>query len=312
MNLTKRRFAPILAPVLAIAALLAPVDLAAQQHHPTPQPVEAAPATRVAVPALWKVADCDTTIYLFGTIHMLPAGIDWYHDKVAEAFLNATELVTEIPAGAEGEAPALVAQHGIMPDGQSLRSLMTAPERQKFEAAMTGLGLPAAAFDRYKPWYAAVALATLPLAREGYAPSHGVEAQLAERNTALGRPRAGLETLAFQLGLFDQFPLAVQKQYLFEVVDALPGLKGDIAAMIDAWASGDAAKLAELMNSEEDNPAMRDALITNRNRAWAKWVRQRLAKPGVVFVAVGAGHLGGTGSVQDQLAHAGIKSERVQ
>jgi uncharacterized protein YbaP (TraB family) len=53
-------------------------------------------------------------------------------------------------------------------------------------------------------------------------------------------------------------------------------------------------------------------LITDRNVAWAKWVKARLDKPGTVFVAVGAGHLAGTGSVQDQLATAGVVSKRVQ
>ncbi len=304
----------LFAPALAFAALLTPTALWArdQQHHPAPQPVEVAAETRIAAPALWKVADKDTTIYLFGTIHLLPRGIDWYHGPVAQAFSSADELVTEIPDGAEAEAPALVMQHGMLPKGESLRALMTAEERAQYEAAMAGLGLPAAAFDSYKPWYAAVALATLPLMREGYDPAHGVEAELSARNKALGRPRAGLETLAFQLSLFDDFPAAVQKQYLFEVIGALPGLKDDIGAMIDAWASGNAPKLAELMNSEEDNPAMKEALIASRNRTWAAWIRQRLDRPGTVFIAVGAGHLGGDGSVQDQLAKAGIRSQRVQ
>lgn len=308
MTLPKR----LIAHAVALAAMLAPAALAAQQHHPAPQPVEAVTAAEVAAPALWKVSDSDTTIYLFGTIHLLPAGIDWYHGNVAQAFAQATELVTEIPEGAEAEGPALIAAHGMLPAGQSLRGLMSPAERDRYETALAKLGLPPAAFDRYKPWYAAVALATLPLMREGYDPAHGVEAALTKQNKALGRPRVGLETMAYQLGLFDQFPAAVQKQYLFEVIDALPNLRSEIAAMIRAWSKGDAAQLADLMNSQEDSPEMQAALITDRNRKWAQWIGQRLARPGVVFIAVGAGHLGGPGSVQDQLAKAGIKSERVQ
>lgn len=302
----------LIAPFLTIAALLAPVSLQAQQHFPTPQPVEAVPAPRIATPALWKLSDKDTTIYLFGTIHLLPKGIDWYHGPIVNAFARADEFVTEIPDGGESEAPALIMEHGMLAQGQSLRALMTPAEREKFEAAMTGLGLPPAAFDSYKPWYAAVALATLPLVREGYDPAHGVEAELAQRNTAAGRPRIGLETLAFQLSLFDRFSPEVQKQYLFEVVDALPRLHEEIGGMVDAWASGDAAGLARQMNSEEDNPEMKEALITARNKTWAGWIEQRLKRPGVVFIAVGAGHLGGAGSVQDQLGKDGIKVERVQ
>lgn len=304
MKLKSRLFAPLAA---ALALAFTAPALARQA-----QEVAAAPAPQLATPALWKVADEDTTIYLFGTIHLLPRGIDWFRGPIANAFASAGELVTEIPEGSENEAPALIVQHGTLPKGQSLRALLTEGERTRYEAALAGLGLPAAALDGYKPWYAAVVMATLPLVQQGYDPSHGVESELTARNTAPVRPRTGLETLAFQLSLFDRFSPEVQKRYLFEVIDALPTLDKDIGAMIDAWAKGDAAHLAELMNAEEDDPAMVDALITQRNKTWAGWIRQRLGQPGTVFVAVGAGHLGGAGSVQDQLASGGIKAQRVQ
>ena len=147
---------------------------------------------------------------------------------------------------------------------------------------------------------------------KGYDLESGVEAQLGEKTKAAGRPRIGLETLDYQLGLFDAFPRKVQKSYLFEVIKALPDIDKDVGDMVAAWQRGDAGKLADLMNAEEDDPAMIQALLTNRNKAWAKWLRARLARPGTVFVAVGAGHLGGKGSVQDQLAQLGVASTRVQ
>ena len=82
--------------------------------------------------------------------------------------------------------------------------------------------------------------------------------------------------------------------------------------MVEAWRTGDAAKLATLMNAEEDDPAMVEALLTRRNKAWAQWIKARLDQPGTAFIAVGAGHLGGKGSVQDQLKVLGVKSARVQ
>jgi len=296
---------------LALVGALLGAPVAAQQQ-PASQPELAEPARQVAKPALWKVSDADTTIYLFGTIHLLPKGIDWYHGKVESAFEQADELVTEIPEGAEAEAPALVVRLGMLPSGESLRTQMDADERTKYEAALAGQGLPAEAFDRYQPWFAAVTLATIPLMREGFDPSRGVEAELAERNRKLARPRIGLETLDFQLGLFAGFSHTVQKQYLFEVIDSLPQLKGEIDKMVDAWASGNAIALAELMNADESSPELIEALIVNRNKTWSAWIRQRLDRPGTVFLAVGAGHLGGAGSVQDQLEMAGLKVERVQ
>lgn len=295
----------------ALLAFLGPATLAQQPQPAAPAPA-AAPAVRVATPALWKVSDKDTTIYLFGTIHLLPEGIDWYHGKLAKAFESSQELVTEIPDIPPGEAAALSLKMGTLPPGQSLRSGMTADQLAKYEGAMKSLGLPPGAFDRFKPWFAAVALATMPLQKAGYTMDNGIEAQLDKRNKALGRPRSGLETLEFQLGIFDGLPEAAQRKYLFDVIDAIPTIPQDIGKMVDAWVKGDAAGLAVLLNSETDDPALYDALLTKRNKNWAVWIDNRLDRPGVVFVAVGAGHLGGKDSVQELLRKQKIKAVRVQ
>lgn len=297
---------------LALSFLLLAGPAPAQQALPAPQPVQEVADPGLAHPALWKVADADTTIYLFGTIHLLPKGIEWYNGKLAAAFDSAGELVTEIPEVPQNEQQAVVLKRAMLPKGQSLRAMFTPQERAKFDATMQQFGLPVTAFNRFKPWYAAVVFATMPLQQKGYDLESGVEAQLAEKAKGSRQPRIGLETLDYQLGLFDSFSRKVQKDYLFEVIKALPDLDKDVGDMVTAWQSGDAAKLADLMNAEEDDPAMINALLINRNRTWARWVKARLNRPGTVFVAVGAGHLGGKGSVLDQLARLGVPSARVQ
>ena len=58
-------------------------------------------------------------------------------------------------------------------------------------------------------------------------------------------------------------------------------------------------------------PELAQVLLIQRNGNWAKWIKDRLARPGTVFVAVGAGHLAGKGSVQDQLKDLGVASVRI-
>jgi uncharacterized protein len=294
--------------------LLAPLAALALTSNAPAQDVLVQPqtATEVVRPALWKLADADTTIYLFGTIHLLPEGINWYAGPVAEAFEGSDILITEIPEDVGGASAGLLMKHGVLPAGQSLRATMSASERGKFEAALAQQGIPAAAFDRYKPWFAAIALATLPLQREGFLLNQGVEAQLEVRNKARGKGRLGLETLEYQLSIFSRLPPAVQKRYLFQVIEAMPTIREDVGKMVAAWAAGDAAALAALINAEEEDPAMYKALLTDRNKTWAVWIAKRMEQPGTVFVAVGAGHLGGKDSVQDVLAKAGHQTSRVQ
>ncbi|MEO6041852.1 MAG: TraB/GumN family protein, partial [Croceibacterium sp.] len=102
---------------------------------------EVPPAGAVAGPALWKVSDADTTIYLFGTVHALPKEQKWYDARIARAFASADEMVTEIDvASATGSAQALAAK-GMLPAGQMLRPLMAPADRQQYEAALVSLGL---------------------------------------------------------------------------------------------------------------------------------------------------------------------------
>ncbi len=300
---------------IALTAVALSVSLGAAPHrarHHPPVIRTATPAPAPARPALWKVADEDTTIYLFGTIHALPPGIDWLDGKVANAFENSGELITEIVDNDSPQVQQSVMAKAMLPKGQSLRSLLTPAQKQKYEQALLSLKLPVSAFDMYKPWYAAIALATFPLVRDGYGVENGVEGKLDSRAKALGRPHSGLETFEYQLGLFDSLPMDVQQRYLIDVANNLPSLKRELDAMVQAWRRGDAARLAQLMNDDQDDPAMMQVLIINRNKAWAEWIGNRLARPGISFVAVGAGHLAGNGSVQDQLAAKGLKVTRVQ
>jgi uncharacterized protein YbaP (TraB family) len=303
----------ILASLLAALALAAaPQASAATQHHPRPQPVALKAAPAPVHPALWVVKDKDTTIYLFGTVHALPKGVAWYDGKPASAFESADTLVTEIIEKSPEEMRPVVKAKAMLPEGQSLRDLLSPAQRKAFEGALGANGLPVTAFDRFQPWYAAVALSTLPVLRGGYDPANGVDATLSDKAKADGRSHEALETAEYQLGLFASLPLAVQQRYLAEVVRNLPKVTDELGSIIKAWEMGNAPRLARLMNADEDDPRLRATLLINRNKAWARWIRARLAKPGTVFLAVGAGHLAGPGSVQDQLRKLGITATRVQ
>jgi uncharacterized protein YbaP (TraB family) len=81
--------------------------------------------------------------------------------------------------------------------------------------------------------------------------------------------------------------------------------------MVAEWLEGDAEALAALLQEGETDPVLFDRLVSARNRNWANWIAQRLDRPGTVFLAVGAGHLAGRDSVQDDLAARGIAALRV-
>jgi len=286
----------ILARLLAVALAGGAVPAAAEPVHP----------------ALWKVSDADTTIYLFGTIHALPPGIDWFGGKVESAFDGSDELVSEIAEDDPVKLQALMIQYAALPPGQTLRGKLSHKERARLEAGLVSLGLPRERFDRTRPWYAAVSLTLLPLLRQGFDRANGVEELLDQRARAAKRPHLALETAEEQLQIFAMLPEPVQRRYLATVLHELPTIQAQIDVMIKAWETGDAERLAKLMNSGEDDPALVGPLLTVRNKAWTAWIAERMHKPGTVFLAVGAGHLAGPGGVIELLRARGIASERVR
>lgn len=291
----------------ALAALAACLTLPAQA-----KPAQRAAAAAAVRPALWKVADADTTIYLFGTIHALPKGVNWFNGEVSRAFNTSDELVTEIvEIGGANAGPATL-NRALLPEGKTLRSLMNQSQRDAYEKALADVGLKNDSFDRFEPWYAAIALSTLPLLQAGYNSDHGVDAALGTRAAAAKRRHLALETMDFQLGLFDGLPMEVQVRYLGEIVEHMPTIRAELIEIVDQWRAGNAAKLAELMNADEDDPLLVETLLLGRNRTWAQWIKGRMDRPGTVFLAVGAGHLAGKGSVQEQLAGLGFTTTRVQ
>ncbi|MEO0871533.1 MAG: TraB/GumN family protein [Pseudomonadota bacterium] len=291
----------------ATLALFASAPALADGHNATPDATSEAKG-----PALWKVADEDTTIYLFGTIHALPSDIEWYDEDIAAALSASDTLVTEIrmdPKG-EQEMQELALAKGMFTDGTTLRSLLSEEQVMAYDSALGGLGVPAAAFDRFEPWMAGLTLTMLPLLQQGYSPDSGVEKVLL---TKVGdKPQDALETAEFQLDLFDSLPQDKQVTFLMEAVEGIDEAKAVLDAMVAEWLEGDADALAELMNEGLEDPVIAEALLYDRNAKWVEWIDTRLETPGTVFIAVGAGHLAGAKSVQDLLAARDIEVERVQ
>ena len=274
-------------------------------------PGKAPPALKDVDPALWVVKDKDTTIYLFGSVHILKPGLGWFDDGVKTAFDGSDQLVLELVEPPAAEAQALFGKLAMDQQGKTLRSKMNDADRAIYDAAMGKLGIPAPAFDPFDPWAAAVTMSLLAAQKTGFDPNSGVEKQLTAAAKVSNKPIAGLETMEFQLGVFDTLPESEQIAFLVETAKMIDDVGGTLSKMVDMWAAPDPEKLGQLMNEGLTSRTMYDALLTKRNANWAKWISARMDKPGVTFMAVGAGHLAGPTSVQVLLPAYGLNATRV-
>jgi uncharacterized protein YbaP (TraB family) len=274
-------------------------------------PVKAVPAVKDVDPALWVIKDEDTTIYLFGSIHVLKPGLGWFDDGVKTAFDSSDQLVLELVDLPEAETQALFGKLAMDQQGKTLRSKMNDADRAVYDAAMGKLGIPAPSFDPFEPWAAGIAMSLMAIQKSGYEPNSGVETQLTAAAKVSKKPIVGLETAEFQLGIFDTLPEADQIAFLVETAKTIDDTNSMMEKMVNMWGSADTESLAQLMNEGLTSRTLYDAVLTNRNANWAKWISAQMKKPGVTFMAVGAGHLAGPTSVQALLPTYGLTATRV-
>lgn len=277
-------------------------------------PAAAHPAIQGQGPALWVVKDADSTLYLFGSIHVLRPTTGWASPRVTQAFDSASDIWFEISNPDDQAAiMPLIQQHGLSPQ-TPLSSRLTPEEIAELDEAAKAIGASAAQMDIMKPWLAALSLSVAPLVKAGYDPKSGVEMALKARAEAAGKPIHGFETLDKQIGMLANLPDETQLAFLRETLKNYDEATTMLDTMVSAWAQGDVATLDRVAVQEmkSDSPELYKVLLVERNTDWANQIQTLLQGSGTAFIAVGAAHLAGEDSVQAILKSRGVTVEAVQ
>ncbi|MFM8542509.1 MAG: TraB/GumN family protein [Chakrabartia sp.] len=277
----------------------------------------AAPAfsapSRDADPALWVMRDADTTVYLFGTVHLLPAGLSWFDDAVLKAFDASDELQMEIlPVEDLASLAPLIMKLAVDPKGRTMAQRLSPEEHEAYRNALLNIGLPADQLEPLEPWFVALQASVLLYAKAGYHPKLGAEEILTQAAKKAGKKLTAFETPEEQFSILDSTPEAEQLIGIRDLIYKSDQQMALLNKVLDHWEQGKAEEAGQLLNEEMKNtPETVRLSLTDRNARWAKQLQARMAQPGTVFVAVGAGHLAGANSVQDYLTRAGFKIERI-
>ena len=266
-----------------------------------------------ARPAMWLVEDDDTGIYLLGTMHALPAGTGWDGGQVGKAIASADELILELSpeqlAAVGAEFQRLAPRTAPLAIDQRLPANALAAYRT-LEASGAGQSFGGDALD---DWAVMVVMGQRVAQNARLLPSNGVETGLTAKFKDAGKPIGGLEGAREQLMLFETLDPATQRTLLTRAAAGAGEAVADVETLTAAWSRGDVKALETMINEDVDAvPAARRAIITDRNRRWSAWAATRMDKPGVVLVAVGAGHLVGTDGLPALLEAKGYKVTRVQ
>ena len=266
-----------------------------------------------AGPALWVVRDSDSTLYLFGSVHVLRPTTDWASRRVDAAFDSADEVWFEV-TNPDDQAAALplIQRHGLSLD-RPLSSRLTAEEMAELETAARTAGMTADQLEPMRPWLAALSLSMAPLVKAGFDPKSGVELVLRARAEAVGKPVKGLETLGQQVGLLASLSEEAEMAFLRSALETFEEASERLDGLVDAWADGDVETVESLGVDEirEDSEEVYQIMLARRNADWARQIETLLEGSGTAFIAVGAAHLAGPDSVQALLEREGVRVERV-
>jgi len=265
-----------------------------------------------AEPAIWVVKGPHATVYLFGTIHALDKNHPWHSAKVDAAIQQSQSLWLEVPNVDDAASmQPLIMQLGL-DMAHPLSSKLTPDQMAKLTRQAAVLPGASGALDMMKPWLAGMMLSLAPVMQAGYDPNTGVELQLKPEFTKANKPVKGFETMEQQIHYFADMSDKAQLDFLVSELDDSDNAVDKLKELVDAWYSGDIAKLDALNNADirDKYPDLFQTLIVKRNQNFTAQIQDLLKGDSTSFVAVGAGHLVGKDGVPAMLQKQGYKVER--
>jgi uncharacterized protein YbaP (TraB family) len=283
-----------LACALVMVAVLAPQARADGERH-----------------TLWSIKGQTNTVYLFGSIHVLKSADHELPPESLRAYASSPSLVMEL--NLNDASPDKLMSEGLgnetLPEGQTLASALGPEAYAKVVAHLKPLGLEPALFEQMQPWFVALTLEQLEIARLGFDPESGVEAQFTRRAQADHKPIIALETMDEQLGLFSHMSMDQQRRFLLYCLEDADDSAQEMDEIINAWRHGDTVLLARLLGEAlEKFPDLDRVLTTERNRKWLPRIETLLHDKQDYLVIVGALHLVGKDGVVALLERDGYKA----
>lgn len=266
---------------------------------------------------LWEITGpgIEKASYLYGTIHMIPSEDYFLPKGTLTAIESSQQMYFEIDMKDMSDVSALFGMMGkiFMKDGVTLKSLLNEEEYQLVENRFKDMGLPLFFLERVKPMFLS-AFASGDMKpnsiQDGSIKSY--EMEFYEISQDRDMPTGGLETIDFQVSVFDSIPYPEQAKMLVESLKTMNDDNGELDKMIAMYKDQDIESMVNIMSAEgSDLAPYEELLLKGRNKNWIPQIIQQ-AKQKSTFFAVGAGHLAGSNGVIHLLRKEGYKVRPVK
>jgi uncharacterized protein YbaP (TraB family) len=260
---------------------------------------------------LWKIDGPQLTepSYLFGTIHLITKDEFFWPQGALAALDDAEEVYFEIDLD---DMFDMSKQMGLltkafMKDGQQLKDFYSDEDYELVTKHFEGLGLPMFFLEKLKPMFLTVfASGDLDLTSGfgGDSAMKSYEMELYDLCKDSQKDVSGLETIEFQMSVFDSIPYQAQADILLNTIKTSNVEDDSFKEMIQMYIDQDINKMVSSINEDESMSGYEDILLVDRNQNWIPIMAQKMAQT-QIFFAVGAGHLAGKKGVIHLLRNAG-------
>jgi uncharacterized protein len=270
---------------------------------------------------LWKIEgkELREPSYLFGTMHLIPAEDYLWTTAMNNAFSQSKQVVFELDMNEMNDMSNMLTllPQLFMKGDTTLSMLLNRDDYDELTAKMQNIGLPMFLFERMKPFFLSVFLSEdmKPGALQDGDKIKSYELELTTMANAQRKKVSGLESIAFQAGLFDNIPYKQQAEMLSEILRQSETNKADSLQsqeLIKWYKQQNIQKLNETITQEKSEfSGMEESLLYLRNEQWIGLMEKNM-KEGATFFAVGAGHLPGERGVIHLLRKAGYQVKPVK
>ena len=254
---------------------------------------------------LWEVSGngIDKPSYFLGTMHLMCAEDAVLTDATKKIIKQVKNIYLEVDLDNAGELLSGVMDvtnmrkenlYEVLPEAEYLRV------KEFFEKHQPAV--PFSIIEKQHPLMISSSLYEMFLTCEK---KNGVELMIVNEAYAQKKEVKGLETVAFQLSIFNKIPYDEQANELVKTIDSIDKHKALLGEMLQVYKEQDIQKLYTITTTEEaGTSAYLEILLDNRNENWVKQF-DTLAKDESILFAVGAAHLGGEKGVINLLKKKG-------
>ena len=263
---------------------------------------------------LWKVKGEKNTLYLLGSIHLMPAEFYPLPKPYNDAFEDAEKLVFEIDESIQNQelAQQSMLKYARPNRGQKLVDIIGAEDYAEIKKLAKENKVPMLMIDPFDPWFSSITLIGIQYLNAGLSPEHGIDQHFMRRAQKAGKPILGLESLDDQFGMFDSISMDVQTEMLLETLKQEEDVQAFVDRMLEEWQTGDMQGLEELLMDEFDEaPELYDAMLVKRNLNWIQQFIPMLKESDDYLVVVGAAHMLGKDGVVTLLRDQGYTVEQL-